>query len=140
MQNLLKTAHITASEIISLTNTNFKTVIGSKDDRSHKRMDELNHDEDDEWKEFFFQHSIYICAESPLATMINVFQPLRLKLDVTQTTPPFSKPSFLTSLPMTNPLPLKKLYISSLMAQSNNHHQNITTIKSSCTTTSFTKL
>ena len=45
-------------------------------------------------KKSFLQHSIYIYAESPLATVINVFQPLRLKLDTTQTTPSFSNHPF----------------------------------------------
>ena len=66
-------------------------------------------------KKSCFQYLIYIDAESPLSTVINVFQPLRLKLDDTQIIPPFSKLPFPISLPMTKSLPLKKLYISSLM-------------------------
>ena len=62
VENLLKTAYLTESKIISLTNTNNKTGTCSTDDRSRKRMGEINHDENDEWKEIVFQHSIYICT------------------------------------------------------------------------------
>ena len=48
VENLLKTAHLTESEIASLTNTNNKTGTGSADDRSRKHMEEINHDENDE--------------------------------------------------------------------------------------------
>ena len=52
--NLLKTAHLTASKIAFFTTTNNTTVTGSKDDRFHKRMGEINHDKDNEWKEIMF--------------------------------------------------------------------------------------
>ena len=54
MENLLKTAHLTKSIIASLTNTNYKTGTGSTDDRFRKRMGEINHDENDEWKDIVF--------------------------------------------------------------------------------------
>ena len=54
MENILKTAHLTAAEIASLTTTNYKSVTGSTDNISRKRMGEINHDEDNEWKEIVF--------------------------------------------------------------------------------------
>ena len=60
MENILKNAHLTAAEIALLTTTNYKSVTISIDNRSRKRMGEINHDEDDEWKEFFSSiRSIY---------------------------------------------------------------------------------
>ena len=52
--NLIKTAHLTSSEIISFTNTNYKPVTGTTNDLSRKRMDKFNHDVDDEWKDIVF--------------------------------------------------------------------------------------
>ena len=54
VENLLKTAHLTESIIASLTNTNYKTGTGSTDDRFRKRMGEINHDENGEWKDIVF--------------------------------------------------------------------------------------
>ena len=54
VENLFKTAHLAASEIVSFTTTNYKTVTRSQNGRSRKRMGEINHDENDEWKEIVF--------------------------------------------------------------------------------------
>ena len=54
MENILKNAHLTAAEIALLTTTNYKSVTGSTDNRFRKRMGEINHDENDEWKEIVF--------------------------------------------------------------------------------------
>ena len=48
----MKTAHVTANEIEALTSTNYKSVTGTTDTRSRKRMGE--HAENDEWKEIVF--------------------------------------------------------------------------------------
>ena len=54
MEIFLKTDHLTTDEFVSLTTTNCKSVTGSTDTRSRKRMGEINHDENDEWKEIVF--------------------------------------------------------------------------------------
>ena len=46
VDNLLKRAHLTVTEIESLTSTNYKPVTGSTDTTSRKRMGD--HDENDE--------------------------------------------------------------------------------------------
>ena len=48
VENILKTSHLTVAEIASSTTTNYKLVTNSTDNRYRKRMDEINHDEDDE--------------------------------------------------------------------------------------------
>ena len=52
VDNLLKTAHLSANEIESLTTTNHKSVTGSTDTTSRKRTGD--HDDNDEWKEIVF--------------------------------------------------------------------------------------
>ena len=52
VDNLLKTAHLTATEIDSLTSTNHKSVTGSTYTTSRKHTGD--HDENDEWKEIVF--------------------------------------------------------------------------------------
>ena len=54
MENFLKTDHLTTDKFVTLTTTNCKSVTGSTDTRSRKRMGEINHDEDDEWNEIVF--------------------------------------------------------------------------------------
>ena len=54
VETLLKTAYLKAAEIVSLTTKSYKSVTGSTDNRSHKRVGEINHDENDEWKEIVF--------------------------------------------------------------------------------------
>lgn len=47
---MLKTALLTPQEIVSFTTTNHTAVTDTPKDRYRKRMGEVNHDEDDEWK------------------------------------------------------------------------------------------
>ena len=54
MESLLKTVHLTAAKIASLITTNYESVTSSTNNRSRKRMGEINHDENDEWKEIVF--------------------------------------------------------------------------------------
>ena len=54
VKNMLKSAHDTRTEIASLTTTNHKPVTTKPLERSRKRIGEINHDADDEWKDIVF--------------------------------------------------------------------------------------
>ena len=63
--NLLKTTHLILSEIASLTNTNYKPVTGTINDRSCKRIGEINYNADDEWKDTVFPaFDLHMCRIS----------------------------------------------------------------------------
>ena len=53
-KHTLKTTNLTSPKIASFTKTNYKPVTGTTNNRSRKRMVEINHDADDKWKENVF--------------------------------------------------------------------------------------